>query len=46
MIVTNFMYCLQFFQDIEILKDEITLPRDRPLCGFYNELCRAQGNIS
>ena len=27
------------FKDIELLTDEITLPPDRPVCGFYNELC-------
>jgi len=26
-------------KDIEILTEEITLPPDRPRCGFYNELC-------
>ena len=29
-------YCLK---DIELLTDEIQLPLDRPLCGFYDELC-------
>ena len=35
-------YCLLSVfcsEDIEILTDEITLPSDRPRCGFYNELC-------
>ena len=27
------------FKDIELLTDEITLPPDRPVCGFYSELC-------
>jgi len=34
-----FWYCLHCSKDIELLTDEITLPPDRPLCGFHNELC-------
>jgi len=33
------VYCLLCSKDIEILTEEITLPPDRPLCGFHNELC-------
>ena len=44
----NVLYCLYCSKDIELLTDEITLPPDRPPCGFYNELCPQDnsGNFS
>ena len=44
----NVLCCLYCSKDIELLTDEIALPPDRPLCGFYNEHCPVDtsGNFS